>query len=75
MSDTESQLTTSQIKPFFKQSVVKAAADVSHEEDLEKLCEDLNTYEKEFSNIINDEQEDFNKHLSRYIDMTTEKYR
>ena len=65
MSDTESQFTTSQIKPCFKQSVVKAAVDVSHEEDLEKLCEDLNAYEKEFSNIINDEKEDFNKHLSR----------
>jgi hypothetical protein len=43
------------------------APDVSHDgqEDLEKLCEDLNAYEKEFSNIINDEKEDFGRHLSK----------
>jgi hypothetical protein len=26
------------------------------QEDLEKLCEDMDAYEKEFSNIINDEK-------------------
>lgn len=44
-------------------SQVKIADDMSQEDDLEKLCQDLNAYEKEFSNIINDEKEDFGRHL------------
>lgn len=45
---------------------MKATQDVSQDgqEDLEKLCEDLDAYEKEFSNIINDEKKDFKKYLS-----------
>ena len=40
-------------------SQVKLEADVSQDGDLEKLCEDLDAYKQEFSNLINDEKEDF----------------
>lgn len=54
------------MKPCFKLSQVRVHPDASQAEfeDLEKLCQDLNAYEKEFSNIINDEKEDFNRKLS-----------
>ena len=47
--------------------------DCSHEEDLEQLCEDLNAYEKELSNIINDERIDFGKHLNSQIELANHK--
>jgi len=43
----------------------KKEARDAEEEDLEKLCEDLEAYEKEFSNIIKDGKVEFGKHLTR----------
>jgi hypothetical protein len=51
----------------------KKEARDAEEEDLEKLCEDLEAYEKEFSNIIKDGKVEFGKHLTRQIDQTTER--
>ena len=53
----------------------KKGARDAEEEDLEKLCEDLEAYEKEFSNIIKDGKVEFGKHLTRQIDQTTERQR
>lgn len=46
----------------------KTIAKDVEEEDLEKLCEDLEAYEKEFSNIIKDGKDEFGKHLNLRID-------
>jgi len=58
-------------------SLVKSAAEnsIDAEKELEKLCEDLQAYEQEFSNIINEEKDAFGKQLSRQIDQTTERIR
>ena len=44
-------------------------------DDLEKLCEDLENYEKEFSKVIKEGKDEFDRHLTRQIDQTTERHR
>lgn len=45
------------------------------EHDLEKLCKDLENYEMEFSKVIREGKDEFNRCLNKQIDQATERIR
>ena len=56
-----------QPQQVFYQNNKDNSPQLSHdgEADLEKLCEDLENYEKEFSKVIKEGKDEFNKCLNR----------